>query len=156
MNFVPAFGKDQVGLHPMLKVISDSNKANNIYIKHFSQKISLLYVLEMQFDQIHNANTSARRREESWRSHTPPPSYDEVLSMLDCREVSARHRGRSMSPSGRSNSSRRHSNVNQGIGGASTAETNRQNPEPRAPTSTENNPDNEFNATGNSDNMSIA
>ena len=154
MNFVPAFGKDQVGLHPMLKVISDSNKANNIYIKHFSQKISLLYVLEMQFDQIHNANTSARRREESRRSRTPPPSYDEVSSMLDRCEVSARHRGRSMSPSGRSNNSRRHSNVNQGI------ETNRQNPEPRAPTSTENNPDNdgvnnEINATGNSDNMSI-
>ncbi|CAJ0745869.1 16208_t:CDS:2, partial [Entrophospora sp. SA101] len=120
MNFVPAFGKDQVGLHPTLKVISDSK--------------------------------------ESQRSRTPPPSYEEVSSMLDCREVSATHRGRSMSPSGRSNNSRSHSNVNQGIGGASTAETNRQNPEPRAPTSTENNPDNdgannEINATGNSDNM---
>ncbi|CAJ0913611.1 5061_t:CDS:10, partial [Entrophospora sp. SA101] len=98
------------------------------------------------------------RPEESQRSRTPPPSYEEVSSMLDCREVSATHRGRSMSPSGRSNNSRSHSNVNQGIGGASTAETNRQNPEPRAPTSTENNPDNdgannEINATGNSDNM---
>jgi len=57
--------------------------------------------------------------------------------------------------SGRSNNSRSHSNVNQGI------ETNRQNPEPRAPTSTENNPDNEnganneINTTGNSDNMSL-
>src|SRR5438132_1102241 len=116
----------------------------------------LIKILETQFDQIHNVNSSARRREESRRSRTPPPSYDEVSSMLDRREVSARHRGRSMSPSGGSNNSRRHSNVNQGIGGASTAETNRQNPEPRAPTSTENNPDNEFNATGNSDNMSIA
>ncbi|CAJ0831787.1 5653_t:CDS:2, partial [Entrophospora sp. SA101] len=109
-----------------------------------------------QFDQIHNANTSARRREESRRSRTPPPSYEEVSSMLDRREVSASHRGRSMSPSGRSNNSRSHSNVNQGNGGAGTAETNRQNPETRAPTSTENNPDNEINATGNSDSMSVA
>ncbi|CAH1765722.1 4756_t:CDS:2, partial [Entrophospora sp. SA101] len=72
MNFVPAFGKDQVGLHPTLKVISDS---------------------KTRFDQIHNANTSARRREESQRSRTPPPSYEEVSSMLDRREVSASHRG---------------------------------------------------------------
>nr|CAG8446663.1 4442_t:CDS:2 [Entrophospora candida] len=128
---------------------------------------------EMQFDQIHNANASARRREESRRSCTPPPSYEEVSSMLDRHEVSlveifsfdnvlpmiysVKHRNKlchsrhSMSPSGRSN---------QGIGGASTAETNRQNPEPCAPTSTENNPDNdgvnnEINATGNSDNMTF-
>nr|CAG8444765.1 12202_t:CDS:2 [Entrophospora candida] len=121
---------------------------------------------EMQFDQIHNANASARRREESRRSCTPPPSYEEVSSMLDRHEVSlveifsfdnvlpmiySCHSRHSMSPSGRSN---------QGIGGASTAETNRQNPEPCAPTSTENNPDNdgvnnEINATGNSDNMTV-
>ncbi|CAJ0840540.1 2294_t:CDS:2 [Entrophospora sp. SA101] len=62
-------------------------------------------------------------------------------------------------PRGRSNDNRRHSNVNQDIGRASTAETNTQNSEPRA--STENNPDNdngtnnEINATGNSDSMSI-
>ncbi|CAJ0756050.1 21323_t:CDS:2, partial [Entrophospora sp. SA101] len=48
---------------------------------------------ETRFDQIHNANTSARRREESQRSRTPPPSYEEVSSMLDRREVSASHRG---------------------------------------------------------------
>nr|CAG8621626.1 8858_t:CDS:2 [Entrophospora candida] len=95
MNFIPTFGKDQVGLHPTLKVISDSK--------------------------------------ESQHNHTPPPSYEEVSSMLDCHEVSARHRGRSMSPSGRSNNNRRHSNVNQDNDGAN----------------------NEINATGNSDNMSI-
>ncbi|CAJ0858027.1 680_t:CDS:1, partial [Entrophospora sp. SA101] len=57
---------------------------------------------------------------------------------------------RSMTHSGRSNDNRRHSDINQSNGETSTAETNRQNPEPHESASTENN---EINATGNSDNM---
>ncbi|CAG8699608.1 4189_t:CDS:2 [Gigaspora margarita] len=41
-----------------------------------------LKTLETVFDQVHNANTSSRRRELRCRNHTPPPTYDEVSSML--------------------------------------------------------------------------
>ncbi|CAJ0904171.1 11015_t:CDS:2 [Entrophospora sp. SA101] len=62
---------------------------------------------ETQFDQIHNVNRSSRRREERQRSRTPPPSYEEVSSMLNLREISASQRERSRSP-------RRTSNDNNG------------------------------------------
>ncbi|CAJ0755464.1 8230_t:CDS:2 [Entrophospora sp. SA101] len=68
---------------------------------------------ETQFDQIHNVNRSSRRREERQRSRTPPPSYEEVSSMLDLREFSTSQRGRSRSPRRVSNDSRRNININQ-------------------------------------------
>jgi len=103
MNFVLAFGKDLViSLYMnMLKAISRVNKTN------FLQKI------ETQFDQIHNVNRSSRRREERQRSRTPPPSYEEVSSMLDLWEFSTSQRERSRSPRRTSNDSRRNVNINQ-------------------------------------------
>ncbi|RIB26898.1 hypothetical protein C2G38_2162048 [Gigaspora rosea] len=53
---------------------------------------------ETQFDQIHNINASSRQREIRRRNCTPPPSYEEILSMMSCRESTTTQRDRSASP----------------------------------------------------------
>ncbi|CAG8616691.1 10578_t:CDS:2 [Acaulospora morrowiae] len=63
---------------------------------------------ETHFDQIQNVNTSSRRREERWRNRIPPPTYEEVSSMLNMshRESPAGQRDRSASPTRRTPSRR--------------------------------------------------
>ncbi|RHZ78156.1 hypothetical protein Glove_167g40 [Diversispora epigaea] len=53
------------------------------------------------FDLVHNANIATRRAQERRRNRTPPPTYEEVLSMLSYRESPAGQRDRSASPTRR-------------------------------------------------------
>ncbi|CAH1769805.1 7827_t:CDS:2 [Entrophospora sp. SA101] len=74
-------------------------------------------VAEKYFDEFRSRfwerpGKSISRREESQRSRTPPPSYEEVSSMLDRCEVSASHRDRSASPTRRT-PGRRDETINQ-------------------------------------------
>ncbi|CAG8500861.1 8871_t:CDS:2 [Gigaspora rosea] len=62
---------------------------------------------ETQFDQIHNINASSRQREIRRRNCTPPPSYEEILSMMSCRESTTTQRDRSASPDRGVSSNRR-------------------------------------------------
>ncbi|CAG8779267.1 11843_t:CDS:2, partial [Gigaspora rosea] len=65
------------------------------------------------FDQIHNVNASSRRRKERWRNRTPPPTYEEVSSMINMsrRESPASQRDRSASLT-RKNPTRRDETTN--------------------------------------------
>ncbi|CAG8544024.1 10087_t:CDS:2 [Diversispora eburnea] len=47
--------------------------------------------VETPFDMIHNSNIAMGRAQERCRNRTPPPTYDELTSMIgsSCRESSA-------------------------------------------------------------------
>ncbi|CAG8617979.1 10354_t:CDS:2 [Diversispora eburnea] len=53
------------------------------------------------FDLVHNANIATRHAQERRRNRTPPPTYEEVSSMLSYRESPASQRDRSASPTRR-------------------------------------------------------
>ncbi|KAF0479761.1 hypothetical protein F8M41_023796 [Gigaspora margarita] len=67
---------------------------------------------ETQFNQIHNINASSRQREIRRHNRTPPPSYEEISSIMSRRKSTTTQRDRTASPDHRVSSNRRVSTNN--------------------------------------------